>query len=1282
VFWGNSSEISITLNSLASISNSIIAGDCPANATCTNVINIDPLFVDQPTIALGSTGDLRLQECSPAINAGTNTGAPTTDLDGNVRPFDPFGFGAVADIGAYEFSDLVDYCTVCEAIAGSLTKTPAVDALCEGEDVSAELTPGSGGNGIDSLAYRTQNAGGSWSAWMEYSSGDPIATTGILSVEIHTVRKSDYCDYSDPETASWTIFPTTVAGSISGASDIDYGSSTGDLVLSGNVGDVVKWQRRFGTSGGWTDILHTDLVYSETPASLGTWQYRALVQSGVCSQEFTEPHSVLVGTKELTIGGSFTANDKIYDDNTDATFDVNSLELVGMVGLEDVSLAGLEIDFEFKIIGTHTVTITNALLTGADKDNYSLSLDGAPETTATINAGPAFKFLVTNPEGGDISSPKLHNIPFDTKVTLVDAFDNPTPNLGGDVIITLTGSGGATPGDLRFQGFPLDPVTQTLIAGDTILSFVNVLYTGVSVVTGFDVKVSASASGTGSADGKTGESNLFSVRDIFFSIEADPISIIADGASKSNLTVTLKDHENNPIPSQNITIETDLGTLMEGLVELSGVVSRNTDANGNVFLQLRSDNESAIATVTAKCPGACPQTVEVAFTLNSPVITGFTPGELEANIDFTPPTNLGITTISNYEYSLNNGTDWTTFNPALDASPVTISGLTDYQTYPAKLRAINEAGIGAASQSFDIYACANPTLGGEIADDQFLFEGDTPDLLTNVADASNNYGVLEYKWQSSTTSDSDGFADILDAVDSTFQSNAVFQTTWFRRLARVSCKSDWIGAAVSNVVQIYVYQPPTIAIVTPMEGDNIYDYPMQVSGTASDPDNDLSEILVRVNGDTWQLATGTENWSIDLPLTFGNQKIEAKAVDAQSLESDLAEANIFVGVQLINLHQGWSIISSYLDPLDNNIENIMEEPVNQSLLNLMLSLNTNFYWPGQNINTLLTWQTNQGYKLNMFGQSELAFTGNPLSETWQSFSAGKYYLPVRSNVPTEISDALGNPEQDVTVIFEGSTNTIYWPEGGIYTLSTFNPGFGYMASFKYPVTVTFNDFNLSPTDKATPMLIKPAQGPWPLTRTGNTHLISVFEEAMKDLQKYAYIGAFNSEGLCIGFCEISNANQNVLLTVYGDDAFTGFKDGAESSELISFRAYDSSSGLETELKPIFSQSFANHDGLFENEGLSAITGFKEAATGISETGIGGDVQIYPNPAKEVVNISLKGFSTLEGFGTLLTAEGREVKTFDLTGEKTTVNISNLLPGVYLLKLETKKAVVIKRFVIL
>lgn len=96
ILWGDSGGETYygTFGSTLIISYSIVQGGCPANATCSNVLDQDPLFVD------AAAGNLRLQACSPAIDAGSNGNftAADKDLYGNPR----LVHGTV-DMGAYEY---------------------------------------------------------------------------------------------------------------------------------------------------------------------------------------------------------------------------------------------------------------------------------------------------------------------------------------------------------------------------------------------------------------------------------------------------------------------------------------------------------------------------------------------------------------------------------------------------------------------------------------------------------------------------------------------------------------------------------------------------------------------------------------------------------------------------------------------------------------------------------------------------------------------------------------------------------------------------------------------------------------------------------------------------------------------------------------------------------------------------------------------------------------------------------------------------------------------------
>ena len=111
---------------------------------------------------------------------------------------------------------------------------------------------------------------------------------------------TDGTSYSD--VVAIEVYDVTAGGDVSGGYGICEGESTGTLTLSGHTGSVIRWQKQLD-GGSWTDISNTNTTYSETPSSAGTWTYRAVVQSGICSEENS-------GTTEVVVTES--ASEKSY----------------------------------------------------------------------------------------------------------------------------------------------------------------------------------------------------------------------------------------------------------------------------------------------------------------------------------------------------------------------------------------------------------------------------------------------------------------------------------------------------------------------------------------------------------------------------------------------------------------------------------------------------------------------------------------------------------------------------------------------------------------------------------------------------------------------------------------------------------------------------------------------------------------------------------------------------------------------------------------------------------
>ena len=64
--------------------------------------------------------------------------------------------------------------------------------------------------------------------------------------------------------------------------------------------------------------------------------------------------------------------------------------------------------------------------------------------------------------------------------------------------------------------------------------------------------------------------------------------------------------------------------------------------------------------------------------------------------------------MSNYQYSTNGGSTWTTRSPTATSSPITVSGLSDGTTYSMVIRAVNAAGSGSSSAAVSAKAYTVP----------------------------------------------------------------------------------------------------------------------------------------------------------------------------------------------------------------------------------------------------------------------------------------------------------------------------------------------------------------------------------------------------------------------------------------------------------------------------------------------------------------------------------------------------------------------------------------------
>ncbi len=127
-------------------------------------------------------------------------------------------------------------------------------------------------------------------------------------------------------------------------------------------------------------------------------------------------------------------------------------------------------------------------------------------------------------------------------------------------------------------------------------------------------------------------------------------------------------------------------------IDTDGIaVSTTLDLNSGAIADLATN---ALSPLTFTAPTLT--SVLVAQTPAAPTITSITPSSGTLSVAFTAGATNG-SAITNYEFSTNNGANWTVRSPVATTSPISISGLTNGTAYNVRIRAVNAAGAGDSS---------------------------------------------------------------------------------------------------------------------------------------------------------------------------------------------------------------------------------------------------------------------------------------------------------------------------------------------------------------------------------------------------------------------------------------------------------------------------------------------------------------------------------------------------------------------------------------------------------
>jgi len=395
--------------------------------------------------------------------------------------------------------------------------------------------------------------------------------------------------------------------------------------------------------------------------------------------------------------------------------------------------------------------------------------------------------------------------------------------------------------------------------------------------------------------------------------------------------------------------------------------------------------------------------------------------------------------------------------------------------------------------------------------------------------------------------------------------------------------------------------------------------------------------------------------------------------------------HVIVPIQIIPIEiPSWNGISSYVDKSLSTVPSVMAPVVND--LVIMINKYGRYYWPEPSppINQLGNWLP-IGYKAKFNTSTCLPDYGQIVSDNSFLINGANTFLPVLTNVLTNIETLLGDNAIKVLLIFD-------WSSGKIWTnsaadLHILTPGKAYLLVQKTPslsYSVTYPTVDPKFKNKNFNRELKNnfivENSPWNrVLNTAQPHIILFADGVLDELQAGDIVGAFTADGLCVGVSEFENKDSFNKLIVMGTEPFTNETNGYEAGENMQFKLFRPKTGDTYNIDFTYDPNYPNFDGMYEVNSVSSVVNVSMNITSINGASNSSNITIFPNPAKDVINVvSEVNINRIK----LVNLTGQSMIDYTMKGTNIQVDVSKYVIGLYFLQIETTDGEVItKRIVI-